>query len=64
MAVLMADSAVTVAGRCGTAISVNALTWQAAGRYKNRSHEITGNLVPPEVAARLRRAGEEYGYGA
>lgn len=39
-------------------------TWQAAGRYKNRSHEITGNLVPPEVAARLRRAGEEYGYGA
>jgi len=37
--------------------------WRAAGRYKNRAHEITGNLVPGHVAERLRRAGAEYGYG-
>ncbi len=37
--------------------------WRAAGRFKNRPHEITGNLVPPHVAERLRRAGEEFGYG-
>lgn len=36
--------------------------WQAAGRYKNRGHDITGNLVPPHVVDRLRRAGEEFGY--
>ncbi len=36
--------------------------WKAAGRFKNRAHDITGNLVPPHVVERLRRAGEEYGY--
>jgi hypothetical protein len=40
-----------------------AAQWQAAGRFKNRRHELTGNLVPPHVAERLRQAGEEYGYG-
>lgn len=38
--------------------------WRAAGRYKNRGHDVTGNLVPPHVVERLRRAGEEYGYSA
>ncbi len=36
--------------------------WQAAGRYKNRAHELSGNLVPPHVEARLRQAGKEFGY--
>jgi hypothetical protein len=38
--------------------------WRAAGRFKNRVHDVTGNLVPPHVADRLRRAGEAYGYPA
>ena len=38
--------------------------WQTAGRYKNRAHELTGNLVPPHVVNRLRQADEEYGYGS
>lgn len=38
--------------------------WRAAGRFRNRVHDVTRNLVPPHVADRLRRAGEEYGYGS
>lgn len=38
--------------------------WRAAGRFKNRRHDVTGDLVPADVAERLRRAGTEYGYAA
>jgi hypothetical protein len=36
--------------------------WQQLGITTNRVHEVTANLVPPHVADRLRRSGEEFGY--
>lgn len=38
--------------------------WQRVGKTVNRHHEVTANLVPPQLIDRLRRAGEAYGYPA